>query len=211
MTDIVYNIDNRQNRKENLSMDNVTVVPLKDQAADALRREIYRGTLTDGMELRQEDIAAQLGISRIPVREAMQQLQNEGLLIRLPNRHIKVVGARASRIRQSFAVLAAMECEIYTLAEPTLREKGLPELTTDWDFHLAIAESLDNPAVSQRFEIQRRMLLKALATLVDFTDEDLKPNNQAIVDAFNEGREVVPYIRKYYNDLADKAAKELDR
>lgn len=192
-------------------MDNVSVIPLKDQAADALRREIYRGTLKDGMELRQEDIAAQLGISRIPVREAMLQLQNEGLLIRLPNRHIKVVGASSRRIRQSFSVLAAMECEIYTLAEPTLHEKGFPELTTDWDFHLGIAETLDNPAVSQRFEIQRRMLLKALKTLVDFTDEDLKPNNEAILNAFINGEEVCSYIRKYYNDLADMAAKELDR
>ena len=65
-------------------MKSVSLVSLKDQAAAALRREIYAGELPDGAELRQEDIAAQLGISRLPVREAMQQLQNEGLLERLP-------------------------------------------------------------------------------------------------------------------------------
>lgn len=63
-------------------MKSVSLVSLKDQAAAALRREIYAGELPDGAELRQEDIAAQLGISRLPVREAMQQLQNEGLLER---------------------------------------------------------------------------------------------------------------------------------
>ena len=65
-------------------MKSVSLVSLKDQAAAALRREIYAGELPDGAELRQEDIAAQLGISRLPVREAMQQLQNEGLLERPP-------------------------------------------------------------------------------------------------------------------------------
>lgn len=59
-------------------MKSVSLVSLKDQAAAALRREIYAGELPDGAELRQEDIAAQLGISRLPVREAMQQLQTRG-------------------------------------------------------------------------------------------------------------------------------------
>ena len=45
-------------------MKSVSLVSLKDQAAAALRREIYAGELPDGAELRQEDIAAQLGISR---------------------------------------------------------------------------------------------------------------------------------------------------
>ena len=76
-------------------MKSVSLVSLKDQAAAALRREIYAGELPDGAELRQEDIAAQLGISRLPVREAMQQLQNEGLLERLPNRHVRVEIGRA--------------------------------------------------------------------------------------------------------------------
>ena len=107
-------------------MKSVSLVSLKDQAAAALRREIYAGELPDGAELRQEDIAAQLGISRLPVREAMQQLQNEGLLERPPNRHVRVVGVTAARLRQSFAVLAAMECELFALADTALREKGLP-------------------------------------------------------------------------------------
>lgn len=107
-------------------MKSVSLVSLKDQAAAALRREIYAGELPDGAELRQEDIAAQLGISRLPVREAMQQLQNEGLLERLPNRHVRVVGVTAARLRQSFAVLAAMECELFALADTALRERGCP-------------------------------------------------------------------------------------
>ena len=142
-----------------------SVVSLKDQAAAALRREIYAGELPDGAELRQEDIAAQLGISRLPVREAMQQLQNEGLLERLPNRHVRVVGVTAARLRQSFAVLAAMECELFALADTALREKGLPDPACDAEFHLAAAEVLENPTLYQRFFTQRQGLLDAAQAL----------------------------------------------
>lgn len=146
-------------------MKSVSLVSLKDQAAAALRREIYAGELPDGAELRQEDIAAQLGISRLPVREAMQQLQNEGLLERLPSRHVRVVGVTAARLRQSFAVLAAMECELFALADTALREKGLPDPACDAEFHLAAAEVLDNPTLYQRFFTQRQGLLDAAQAL----------------------------------------------
>ena len=190
-------------------MESVAIIPLKDQAAAALRREIYAGELPDGTELRQEDIAAQLGISRLPVREAMQQLQNEGLLERLPNRHVRVVGITAARLRQSFAVLAAMECELFALADAALREKGLPDPTRDAEFHLAAAEMLDNPTLYQRFFTQRQGLLDAAQALGAADPVALTERNRAIAAAFAAGRDTAPHIRRYYDDLAEQAAKEL--
>ena len=190
-------------------MESVAIIPLKDQAAAALRREIYAGELPDGAELRQEDIAAQLGISRLPVREAMQQLQNEGLLERLPNRHVRVVGVTAARLRQSLAVLAAMECELFELADGALREKGLPDPARDAEFHLAAAEVLDNPTLYQRFFTQRQGLLDAAQSLGAADPAALTEHNRAIAEAFAAGRDIVPHIRRYYDDLAEQAAKEL--
>ena len=108
-------------------MKSVSLVSLKDQAAAALRREIYAGELPDGAELRQEVTAA--------------------------------------RLRQSFAVLAAMECELFALADTALREKGLPDPACDAEFHLAAAEVLDNPTLYQRFFTQRQGLLDAAQAL----------------------------------------------
>lgn len=190
-------------------METVAIVPLKDQAAAALRREIYAGELPDGVELRQEDIAAQLGISRLPVREAMQQLQNEGLLERLPNRHVRVVGVTAARQRQSFAVLAAMECELFALADAALREKGLPDPARDAEFHLAAAEVLDNPTLYQRFFTQRQGLLVAAQALGAADPAALTDLNRAIAGAFTAGQDTAPHIRRYYDYLAEQAAKEL--
>lgn len=190
-------------------MKSVSLVSLKDQAAAALRREIYAGELPDGAELRQEDIAAQLGISRLPVREAMQQLQNEGLLERLPNRHVRVVGVTATRLRQSFAVLAAMECELFALADTALREKGLPDPACDAEFHLAAAEVLDNPTLYQRFFTQRQGLLDAAQALGAAEPAALIERNRAIAEAFTVGKDTAPHIRRYYDDLTEQTAKEL--
>ena len=168
-----------------------------------------RGAAPDGAELRQEDIAAHRGISRLPVREAMQQLQNEGLLERLPNRHVRVVGVTAARLRQSFAVLAAMECELFALADTALREKGLPDPACDAEFHLAAAEVLDNPTLYQRFFTQRQGLLDAAQALGAAEPAALIERNRAIAEAFTVGKDTAPHIRRYYDDLTEQTAKEL--
>jgi len=48
-----------------------------DYVADALRQAIHRGDLADGAVLNQAALAAHFGVSRVPVREAMRQLQAE--------------------------------------------------------------------------------------------------------------------------------------
>ena len=84
-------------------MNIVTNLPLKDQIAAVLRQEIAAGSLADGEELTQESVAAALAVSRIPVREAFLQLETEGLLRRLPNRHVQVVGLIPGRRRQNLS------------------------------------------------------------------------------------------------------------
>lgn len=54
--------------------------------AQALREEILSGEIPPGTWLRQDDIAARLGTSRLPVREALRILETEGLAELLPNR-----------------------------------------------------------------------------------------------------------------------------
>jgi DNA-binding GntR family transcriptional regulator len=56
------------------------------RVADHLRRAILGGTIAPGERVRQEDIAQQLGASRLPVREALQMLAAEGLVEHEPNK-----------------------------------------------------------------------------------------------------------------------------
>lgn len=52
---------------------------------DSLRSDILAGLLRPGERLRQEDLAAKYRTSRIPVREALKQLESEGLVVLVPN------------------------------------------------------------------------------------------------------------------------------
>lgn len=55
------------------------------RVADALREAILAGRLAPGSRVRQEELAEEFGISRIPVREALRRLESEGLVILVPN------------------------------------------------------------------------------------------------------------------------------
>jgi DNA-binding GntR family transcriptional regulator len=59
----------------------------------ALRDEILDGRLRPGERIHQQAVAERFGTSRLPVREALRQLQNEGLVVVLPN-----AGARVARL-----------------------------------------------------------------------------------------------------------------
>lgn len=91
--------------------------------ADVLREAILRGVLKGGQLLPQSEIAAQLGISRIPVREALYQLEGEGWIISRPHR-----GALVSEL--SFAELQEI-CEIRAILEVTALRLALPQLTEE--------------------------------------------------------------------------------
>ena len=66
---------------------------LVDVVTRALRDAIVEGRLQPGERIRQEAVAREFGTSRIPVREALRQLQSEGLVTLSPN-----VGARVARL-----------------------------------------------------------------------------------------------------------------
>ncbi len=150
-------------------MNIVTNLPLKDQIAAVLRQEIAAGSLADGEELTQESVAAALAVSRIPVREAFLQLETEGLLRRLPNRHVQVVGLTPRRRRQNLRMLAALECEAARLLAETWNIQlplsafqalaaGGASPEQDAAFHRALFQALDNPTLEQQHLIQRRSL-----------------------------------------------------
>jgi DNA-binding GntR family transcriptional regulator len=94
--------------------------------ADALRSAILQGKLSSGQSLKQDEIAGEFNVSKIPVREALVQLQAEGLVRLIPSR-----GATVSRL--SYNEIS----EIYTIRialEPIALRRAIP-LLTDADFH----------------------------------------------------------------------------
>src|SRR5215510_118083 len=74
-----------------------------------LRNAIQTGLLPDGIELNQVALAEHLGVSRVPVREAMRSLQAEGWISARANYRATVQAVSAERIKQIFELRTLLE------------------------------------------------------------------------------------------------------
>jgi DNA-binding GntR family transcriptional regulator len=63
---------------------------LRSQLVDSLRADILAGFYKEGDAIRQQEVVARYQVSRTPVREALIELENEGLLVSIPNRGMRV-------------------------------------------------------------------------------------------------------------------------
>jgi DNA-binding GntR family transcriptional regulator len=77
--------------------------------ANALRDDILQGKLTSNQPLRQDDIASQFGVSKIPVREALVQLKAEGLVTLVPNRGASVADLSGEEADEIYLMRIALE------------------------------------------------------------------------------------------------------
>jgi DNA-binding GntR family transcriptional regulator len=99
---------------------NLTLVMAKESIADSLRADILRGNLKSGQALKQDEIAAQFGISKIPVREALIQLKAEGLVNFYPNRGAFVSELSAAEADEIYVMRIALETAVLARAIPNL-------------------------------------------------------------------------------------------
>jgi DNA-binding GntR family transcriptional regulator len=93
---------------------------LTSAVAERLRDQIIRGEIQEGAQLRQDVIATQFQVSRIPVREALRQLDAEGLITIVPNRGAVVPELSPDDIEELFAIRALLEPEVLKVSIPHL-------------------------------------------------------------------------------------------
>lgn len=94
-------------------------LPLKgSHVADELRRMILSGALTEGQPLRQAALAKQLGVSTIPIREAIRSLEQEGMVTCHPFRGASVARLLPEEVLQFARIRIALETEALALAFP---------------------------------------------------------------------------------------------
>jgi DNA-binding GntR family transcriptional regulator len=100
---------------------------LTSAVADKIRDQIIRGEIPEGAQLRQDAIANQYHVSRIPVREALRQLDAEGLIAIVPNRGAVVPALSPDDIEELFSIRALLEPEVLKLSIPRLTEDDFSE------------------------------------------------------------------------------------
>ncbi len=133
-----------------------------DLIADALREAIVGGIFQEGQSLRQDEIATQFGVSRIPVREALRQLEAEGLVTLHLNRGAMVSALSPAEAQEIFEIRSALEVKAIQLAIPKLTPSDLEKASeilaqtdqvTDagmlaklnWEFHATLYTTAERP------------------------------------------------------------------
>lgn len=79
------------------------------QVADELRRRILSGELAEGVQLLQEQLASEFGISKVPVREALHQLAAEGFVVQEFHRGATVAGLSPDEVMEVFELRTQIE------------------------------------------------------------------------------------------------------
>lgn len=109
--------------EQSVSPPELVFLPIRRQTlttltADAIRERILRGHYPENEPLRQDAIGAEMGVSRIPVREALRQLEAEGLVTFNPHRGAVVSTLSLKEIRELFELRADIEGDLIRRAVP---------------------------------------------------------------------------------------------
>lgn len=167
-------------------------------AADELRRRILDGEFAGGFQLRQDALAGLLHISRIPLREALVQLESEGLVRILPHRGAVVSEVSAADIEELFSLRA--------LLEPRLLRRSAPRLTPV-DF-AAMEQLLAEYSSAMRTDNPRRWgeLNTAFHTLL-YSRAEL-PRSEAIVTTLLQSADRYTRMQLRFTDGRRRAEQE---
>jgi DNA-binding GntR family transcriptional regulator len=98
-----------------------------DMIVRILREAIVRGVLAQGMPIRQDHIAAELGISKIPLREALSKLEGQGLVTMMPRRGAVVTLVSPAQIEEIYQVRLVLEPQVLRAAIPLIAERDFVE------------------------------------------------------------------------------------
>jgi DNA-binding GntR family transcriptional regulator len=146
------------------------IASVVDQVYDAIRERILSGAIERGERVHQEDIAAELGVSRTPVREALRRLAAEGLIEMRTNRGARVADLSESDMRQPYEARLVVEPGAARLAAQqglrgpqqrmrraiAAQRKAIPDVERSFlanrEFHIALVEASGNKFLLQFIE-----------------------------------------------------------
>lgn len=172
-----------------------------------LRDAIVRGDLPAGTQLKQDEISTALSVSHIPVREALRQLEAQGLVRIHPNRGATVTQLSRDSLEDMMEIRASISYYLLRRAVPLMdkmdfdalqfiieEEKKVSTLldteTLNYQFHEALTRKADNVTADVIIEILHANMDRYLRSCF-YTGPDARASSvqehQAILDACREG------------------------
>ncbi|MDN5926333.1 MAG: GntR family transcriptional regulator [Hyphomicrobiales bacterium] len=202
----------------------------KDVVVETLRKSILSGGLRAGHRLNLDEIAIELNVSRMPVREALKQLESEGLVTIFPHRGVAVSELSARDVEEIFGIRIVLEQKAAELAIPRLGREDLAEMEAllgrmdqsgshgpKWiklneKFHHTINSASGWPRLVSMIEIQRVNVERYVRAYVRMQGYE-RPQEQhwslfrACCDRDVEKAKAV--IGEHFRDTADRLITEL--
>lgn len=129
-----------------------------EMVADVVREAIVSGLLKAGQALPQHELAAELQVSHIPVREALRQLQSEGLVSYQANRGVVVATLDAAEVREIYEIRSVLESAALGWAVPVITDEMLAQAAALLDQ----AERATDGAVWGRLDVDFHDLIYCL-------------------------------------------------
>ncbi len=180
-------------------MKRINNVPLSLRAADEIRKSIISGEYSQGQKLTEEELAAQLGLSRVCVREAFLILKEEGLITKEVNKSTSVTRFTEKDVKDIYYLRLSLEkmCSTLCYERGTLPLKKLEEilsrmvkisekeklnpmelLTEDLNFHAAIVDAADNSRAAKVWhDIRSQSLAVLFPVQADYSKKHDKTHN----------------------------------
>lgn len=204
-----------------------------ERVAEELRRALFEGELESGTPLREQGLAASLGVARSTVREALTLLVAEGLAVRAPNRGVTVVSPEAQSVRDVCAarwVLEGAGVRGWDSATAEAKEHVHTTLAAYIDavhadasyqelnerhlaFHLSLVELTGSPrlvAMEEQLVIELKLAL-AQVDRIRRNAHDQAESHSALVRMLDAGevRAAEHFLEKHLSDAADSICAAL--
>lgn len=147
-----------------------------NRVCEYLRANIVRGELLPGTWLRPDEIAEELGVSRMPIREALQRLEAESYVVCHAHRGWTVASLTADDVEELYLMRGALQGLATRLAAPLLTDDDLSRMEAllcrmrelrsvsdvmvflyrDWEFHDVLYAAAKRPRLYQRIHALRQ-------------------------------------------------------
>lgn len=184
----------------------------------SIRENILSGKYARDEELKEKNIGEELGVSRTPVREALRQLELEGLVTIIPNKGAYVVGISQKDIKDIYEIRSRLEglCARWAAERITVEQLAqLEETIFLSDFHVGKGNAAQLVELDNKFhEILytaggSRELYRVLSDFHHYAQRVRKitlSDMKRAADSNEEHRGIVEALKKHDADLAEKLA-----
>ncbi len=193
---------------------------LSSRVFHTIRENILQGKYAKDEELKEKTIGEELGVSRTPVREALRQLELEGLVTIIPNKGAYVVGISQKDIKDIYEIRCRLEGLCAKWAAANITKEQLDELEENVflsDFHIGKGNSeqvveLDNKfheiiyAASESKEL--RHVLSDFHHYVQRVRRMTLAVSERASESIGEHRKIVEALKNHDAKMAEKLATE---